>query len=95
MLTQAIATVILTLCTGVACAVLSEAFPTRVRYTALSVSYGLSVAIFGGFAPFIGTALISVTGSPIAPAYYVMFGGVLGLIAIWFVREGARRPLLD
>ena len=94
-LTQAIATVILTLCTGVACAVLAEEFPTRVRYTALSVSYGLSVAIFGGFAPFIGTALISATGNPIAPAYYVIFGGVLGLIAVYFVREGARRPLLD
>jgi len=94
-LAQAIATVILTLCTGVACAVLSEAFPARVRYTALSVSYGLSVAIFGGFAPFIGTALISLTGSPIAPAYYVIFGGFLGLIAVFFLREGARRPLLD
>jgi MHS family proline/betaine transporter-like MFS transporter len=94
-LTQAIATIILTLTTGVACAVLAEEFPSRVRYTALSVSYGLSVAIFGGFAPFIGTALISATGNPIAPAYYVIFGGVLGLIAIYFVREGARRPLLD
>lgn len=94
-LTQAIATLILTLTTGVACAVLAEEFPSRVRYTALSVSYGLSVAIFGGFAPFIGTALISATGNPIAPAYYVIFGGVLGLIAIYFVREGARRPLLD
>ena len=59
------------------------------------MSYGLSVAIFGGFAPFIATALISVTGNPIAPAYYVMFGGFLGLIAIFFLREGARRPLLD
>ena len=94
-LTQATATVVLTLCTGVACAVLAEEFPTRVRYTALSVSYGLSVAIFGGFAPFIGTALIQATGNPTAPAYYVIFGGVLGLIAVYFVREGARRPLLD
>jgi len=94
-LTQATATVFLTLCAGVACAVLAEEFPTRVRYTALSVSYGLSVAIFGGFAPFIGTALIQATGNPTAPAYYVMFGGVLGLIAVYFVREGARRPLLD
>jgi MHS family proline/betaine transporter-like MFS transporter len=66
-----------------------------VRYTALSVSYGLSVAIFGGFAPFIATALISATGDPIAPAYYVMFGGLLSLIALYFVREGARKPLLD
>ena len=94
-LAQAIAALILTFSTGVACAVLAEAFPTRVRYTALSVSYGISVAIFGGFAPFIATALISATGDPIAPAYYVMFGGLLSLIALYFVREGARKPLLD
>jgi MFS transporter, MHS family, proline/betaine transporter len=94
-LAQAVATVILTLATGVACAVLSEAFPTRIRYTALSVSYGLSVAIFGGFAPFISTALIGATGNAIAPAYYVIFGGVVGLIAVCFLRETARRPLLD
>jgi MHS family proline/betaine transporter-like MFS transporter len=94
-LTQAVATFVMTFCTGVACAVLAEEFPTRVRYTALSVSYGLSVAIFGGFAPFIGTALIRATGNPTAPAYYVILGGVLGLIAVTFVREGARKPLLD
>jgi MHS family proline/betaine transporter-like MFS transporter len=92
-LTQAVAMVILALAAGVACAVLSEEFPARVRFTALSVSYGLSVAIFGGFAPFIGTALIKATGSPTAPAYYVIAGGVVGLIAVFFVREGARRPL--
>jgi len=94
-LTQAVATLILTFSTGVACAVLSEAFPTRVRYSALSISYGLAVAIFGGFAPFIATALISATGDPIAPAYYVMVGGLLTLIALFFVREGAGKPLLD
>lgn len=94
-LAQSVASVVLALCAGVACAVLAEEFPTRVRYTALSVSYGLSVAIFGGFAPFIATALISATGNPIAPAYYVIVGGVLGLIAVFFVREGARRALPD
>lgn len=93
-LVQAIAMVVLGLIAGVACAVLAEEFPARVRYTALSVSYGLSVALFGGFAPFIATALISWTGNPIAPSYYVIAGGLVGLIAVFFVREGARRPLL-
>ena len=40
--------------TGTIPVILSELFPTRVRYTALSFSYGFSVAIFGGFAPFVG-----------------------------------------
>ena len=48
---QATAQAILTLYTGVISTILSEMFPTNVRYTALSVSYGFAVAIFGGFAP--------------------------------------------
>src|SRR5437588_764041 len=41
----------------------TEIFPTRVRYTALSVGYNIAVAIFGGFAPFIATFLVHDTGS--------------------------------
>jgi hypothetical protein len=36
----------------------AELFPTRARYTALSIGYNIAVAIFGGFAPFIATWLI-------------------------------------
>ena len=53
----------------------AEMFPTRVRYTALSVSYGFAVVLFGGFAPLISTWLVEVTGNPFAPAFYVMTGG--------------------
>ena len=92
-LTQAFATVLLTMYTGPICAILAEMFPTNIRYTALSISYGFAVAIFGGFAPFIATALIKTTGNPLAPAFYVMFAGVLSFIATLFVREGAGKPL--
>ncbi len=91
--TQALAAAILSLTTGVLCAVLAECFPTRVRYTALAISYGFSVAIFGGLAPLISAALYRLTGSPEAPSYYVIFSGVLSLVATFFVREGAHRPL--
>lgn len=90
---QTVAAIILTLCAGVICAVLSEIFPTRIRYTALSIGYGLSVAIFGGFAALIATALIRYTGDPLAPAYYVIFGGVASLIATFFIIERAGKPL--
>ena len=94
-LTQGIASVILTLYTGPICAVLAEMFPTNIRYTALSISYGFAVAIFGGFAPLISGALIRMTGDPLAPAYYVIFGGVLSFVATIFVRERAGHPLPD
>ena len=94
-LTQAAASVILTLYTGPICAVLSEQFPTNIRYTALSVSYGFAVAIFGGFAPLISTGLIQLTGDPVAPAYYLIFAGVLSFVATVLIRERAGLPLPD
>jgi MHS family proline/betaine transporter-like MFS transporter len=94
-LTQACAAVILTLYTGPICAILAEMFPTNIRYTALSVSYGFAVAIFGGFAPLISTALIKWTGNPLAPAFYVMAAGALSFIATTFVTERAGKPLPD
>jgi MFS transporter, MHS family, proline/betaine transporter len=94
-LTEAIAGVIIALGAGVGAAIRAEAFPTRVRYTGLSVSYGLSIAIFGGFGPLIATGLIGVTGNPLAPAYYVIAGAISTLVAICFMREGYGKPLLD
>jgi len=92
-LVQTIAVISLSLCAGVICAVLSEIFPTRIRYTALSIGYGISVAIFGGFAALIATALIRFTGDPLAPAYYVIFGGVASFLATLFIVERAGKPL--
>jgi MHS family proline/betaine transporter-like MFS transporter len=48
------------LSTGVIAPILAEMFQTRVRYTALSVSYGFAAVLFGGFAPLIATWLVSV-----------------------------------
>lgn len=92
-LTQSIASVLLAMFCGPLCAVLAELFPTRIRYTALSVGYGFAVAIFGGFAPYISTYLIKSTGNPLAPAFYVMIAGVISFVATFFVEERAGRPL--
>ncbi len=73
---------------GVATAV-AEQFPPGVRSTGLSLAYNLAVMMFGGFAQFIVTWLIGTTGNPIAAAYYVMFGALVGFIAACFVRPQA------
>jgi MHS family proline/betaine transporter-like MFS transporter len=79
--------------TGTIPSILAEMFPTRVRYTALSVSYGFAVVLFGGFAPLISTWLVDVTGNPFAPAYYVMVGGALSAVAILSMKEYLNAPL--
>ncbi len=93
LIVQLIVAVVQSLYTGTIPVILAEMFPTRVRYTALSVSYGFSVAIFGGFAPFAATWLIASTGSPLSPAYLVMAAGAASAISIWSMRECMNDPL--
>jgi len=66
---------------------MAEQFPARTRSTAMAVPYNVAVMCFGGFAQFFVTWLINATGSPIAPAFYVMFGAAVGLIAAFFLVE--------
>jgi MFS transporter, MHS family, proline/betaine transporter len=63
-------------------ALMADLFPTRTRTTGLSVSYSFAVAIFGGFAPFTSAWLIQVTGSSVAPSFYLMFAAVISLSAL-------------
>lgn len=63
-------------------AAIAELFPVHGRATAMATAYNLGVSVFGGGAPFIVTWLIAVTGDPTAPAYYVLLGMALSLVAI-------------
>jgi MHS family proline/betaine transporter-like MFS transporter len=73
---------------------LAEQFPARTRSTGLGVAYNIAVMVFGGFAQFFVTWLIDATGSPIAPAFYVMFGAATGLLAAFFLVDRAREVRL-
>src|ERR1700680_3083478 len=74
---------------GSMAAALVEMFPTKRRLTGLSTSYNLASMIFGGFAPFIATWLISRTHSPLSVTYYVIFGAAVSLPAVLAFRETA------
>ena len=74
---------------GAGPAAIVELFPTRSRTTLMSISYSLAVALFGGFAPFIATWLISTTGTPIAPTYYLIAAGLVSALTILPFRETA------
>ena len=78
---------------GLVPTVLSEFFPTAVRYSALSVSYTLANAVFGGTAPLVVTFLSDRTGSDISAVVYCMAGALISLIGALYISETARRPL--
>lgn len=73
---------------------ITEAFPTRVRYTASGVSYNLAYMVVGGTGPLVATALVAATGTKIAPAFYVMAIAVLAFVASRLLRETLSVPLL-
>jgi MHS family proline/betaine transporter-like MFS transporter len=69
---------------------MAKTFPVTTRVTGMSLSYNISVPIFGGFAPFIAQSLISLTGSKLAPSYYMMATALLSLGALVELRRRFR-----
>jgi MHS family proline/betaine transporter-like MFS transporter len=87
LMVQAVMGVLMAGYMGALPALMSELFPTRLRTTGLSISYSFGVAIFGGFAPFINAWLIEVTGSNLAPSFYLMLAAVISLVALLAVHR--------
>lgn len=71
-----------------------EAFPARIRYTSLSLSYHLGAGWFGGFAPFISTALAMESGNIYAGLWYPVIVSVITvLIGATALPNVGRRPV--
>ncbi|MFF7149856.1 glycine betaine/L-proline transporter ProP [Streptomyces jietaisiensis] len=78
---------------GTMSAALPALFPTQVRYGSLSIGYNLSASLFGGTTPLVITALISLTGSDLMPAFYAVAAALVGVVSVACMKETARRPL--
>ncbi|MEU5520632.1 MFS transporter [Streptomyces sp. NPDC047860] len=77
-------------------AMLSEMFPTSVRYTGLGLAYSLSNAVFSGCAGLIITEAIKRTGNIDIPAHYVVVTCAVSTLALLTLRgDGHRRALRD
>jgi MFS family permease len=63
-------------------AMIMEAFAKPKRALGTSVSYSFGVTLFGGFSPLIATWLTSTLNDPLAPAFYLLFGGAISLICL-------------
>lgn len=72
---------------------LTETFPTDVRFTGFAFSFNMANAIFGGTASFIATWLIYVSGSALAPAWYMVAIAAIALVAMIMSHENADKDL--
>jgi MHS family proline/betaine transporter-like MFS transporter len=88
---QAIVGILIAACLGPIPAMLADIFPTSIRGTGLALSYNFSVTLFGGFAPLIVTWLIEVTGSKLAPSFYVTSTALISVIAVVMLSRRMRR----
>jgi MFS family permease len=73
---------------GPIAAYLVEAFPARIRYTALSLPYHIGNGVFGGLLPLIGLYSVAATGNIYAGLYYPMIvAGLTFIIGSIFLTE--------
>lgn len=68
---------------------ITESLPHRVRSGGIAVIYALAISVFGGSTQFFVAWLIRATGNPIAPAWYMFCGVVIGLVALFQLPETA------
>lgn len=73
---------------GPIAAYLVEAFPAKIRYTALSLPYHIGNGVFGGLLPVIGVSIIAETGDIYAGLYYPMIiAGITFVVGSIFLKE--------
>ena len=73
---------------GPIAAYLVEAFPAKIRYTALSLPYHIGNGVFGGLLPLIGLSVIAETGNIYAGLYYPMIvAGITFIVGSVLLRE--------
>jgi MHS family proline/betaine transporter-like MFS transporter len=78
---------------GLQGAMLVEIFPLRTRVTSMSLAYSVTLALAGGTAPLVAAWLIDVFHQPLAPAWYIMLYGAIGLAIMWPMPETNARRL--
>jgi hypothetical protein len=81
---------------GPIAALLVELFPTRIRYTSMSLPYHIGNGWFGGFLPTTAFAMVAATGDIYYGLWYPITVALVTLVAgILFLPETFRRRLTD
>ena len=79
---------------GTFAVLLTDLFPTRVRFSGVALVFNVAFTIFSGTAPLVATSLIRATGLATAPAFVMVACGLLTLAASAGLRRGDSYVLL-
>src|SRR3546814_8654670 len=81
---------------GPIAACLVELFPTRIRYTAMSLPYHVGTGWVGGFVPFTAIAIVAAVGNIYPGLWYPFaFTAVSVVVCFLFLPETRNRSLDD
>lgn len=80
--------IFVTMVYGPIAAYLVEAFPAKIRYTALSLPYHIGNGVFGGLLPLVGLSIVAETGNIYAGLYYpIVVAGATFIIGSLLLKE--------
>lgn len=68
-------------------AIMAEMFPTRMRYSGVSLGYQVTSIVAGSLAPLIAVKLLDIYGSSVPIAIYLAVACAITLVAVFFTRE--------
>jgi MFS family permease len=88
--------IFVTMVYGPIAAFLVELFPTKIRYTSMSLPYHVGNGVFGGLVPLIGTALVASTGNPYAGLIYpIAIAAMTFVIGTIYIPDNAKQAAWD
>ena len=86
--------VLVTMVYGPIAALLVELFPTRIRYTSMSLPYHIGNGWFGGFLPTTAFAMVAATGNIYYGLWYpVSLAAIAFVVGVIFLPETFRRNI--
>ena len=87
---------LVTMVYGPIAAFLVELFPTRIRYTSMSLPYHIGNGVFGGLTPYVATLLVDRTGNIYAGlAYPIAIAAMTFVVGLLLVKERRGVSLAD
>ncbi len=90
----ALLVIYVTMVYGPIAAMLVELFPTRIRYTSMSLPYHIGNGWFGGFLPTTSFAIVAATGNIYNGLWYpVVIAGVTLVVGLLFLPETFKRNI--
>ncbi|SOZ19513.1 MFS superfamily proline/ betaine transporter (plasmid) [Cupriavidus taiwanensis] len=73
----------------------AELFPTRVRFSGVSLGFNIATILGGATTPYLSTWIVQQTGDKQSPTYFVMATAIVAVLTLLTVGETAKTALKD